>query len=527
MVSTDLTLRDVLLRCVDLYGSETAVVFGEEDISWSLLSRRVFKIANQLLVEGIARGDRVAVLQSNGPELVEIAFAVAILGAVLVPISPRLVLDEVVHVLHDSEPRVLFIEPNHLAAEGISGIHLLPTRGAAYAAFRDAGTEDEPPEVEQPDDVVLQLYTSGTTGRPKGVQHTHRSMIQHGLTVMVAQNLNHHDVFLSMTPLTHAASGTRIFGLAVDGLKHVIMEAFSVHGFFEVVARNRVTTTILVPTMLADIVDSTELKEADLSSLRFVMYGAAPTSQSLITRALERLPCGLFHGYGLTEGSPGLTALTPEEHRQYASDSNLRRRLQSIGRPVPGVRCRIVDADARSLASGVPGELHIRSTKTMVGYWGLPELTEAVFADGWLATGDIAETDENGFIYLIDRTKDMLISGGFNVYPSEIERVLREHEGVKDVAVVGAAHPRWGEVPVAFIVAHPSFDDKERGSLVDDLHSRCRELLADYKRPHEFQFMEVLPRNDTGKIDKKALRESADRQNTSDESIPIQDSESL
>jgi acyl-CoA synthetase (AMP-forming)/AMP-acid ligase II len=331
-------------------------------------------------------------------------------------------------------------------------------------------------------------------------------MIQNGLTVLLGQGTDHRDSFLSTTPLTHAASGTRIFSLATDGLKHVIMESFDVAGFFELVARERITTTILVPTMLADVVDSPLLGGADLSSMRFIIYGAAPTPEPLIARALEALPCGLFQGYGLTEGSPALTAFTPEEHQRFrtSSDPAVRRRLRSMGRPVPGVRAKIVGDDGAPVAVGEPGELHVRSTKTMLGYWGSPELTAGAFVDGWLATGDVCEADDEGYLFLVDRKKEMLISGGFNVYPSEIERVLRDHAAVREAAVVGTAHERWGEVPVAFVALRA--DTADAAVVLDELRAMCRDQLAGYKQPRDLRVVDALPRNETGKIHKPTLR---------------------
>jgi len=501
--ATELRLRDVLARCVDLYADDVAVVFGDERITWAELARRAFRLANALRAEGVERGDRVAVLQTNGPEVVELGFACAVLGAALVPLSSRLVLDEVRYVLADAAPRVAFVEPTHPAANE-RDFRVLATRTPDFAAFRDAAADVEPPEIDTADDPVLLLYTSGTTGRPKGAQHSQRTMIQNGLTVLLSQQLDHRDAFLSTTPLTHAAAGTRIFSLAVDGLKHVIMDRFTVAGFFELVANERITTTILVPTMLADVVDSPLLDTADLSSMRFIVYGAAPTPEALVARALERLPCGLLQGYGLTEGSPALTALTPDEHRRFAADPELRRRLRSMGRPVPGVRARVVDGAGERLPAGEAGELQVRSTKTMLQYWRAPELTEAAFDDGWLATGDIVTVDEDGYLYLVDRKKDMLISGGLNVYPSEIERVLREDPAVREAAVVGTHDDRWGEVPIAFVVLGDDADDQ--AGIVTRLRAHCRDRLAGYKQPRELRIVDALPRNETGKVHKPTLR---------------------
>jgi len=503
-VLAELRLRDVLLRNVDCYGAEPAVVCGDEVVTWRGLAERVFRLAGRMAHDGIGRGDRVGVLQGNGPEIGEVAFAAALLGSVLVPISPRLTSAEVAYLVKDAELRLAFVERGHPSTDGFGDVPIVATRGADYAGYRDQGPDREPVEQEDPGDPVLQLYTSGTTGRPKGALLTQRALIQNGLTIQLSQQLTHDDVFLTTTPLTHAAAGTRIFSLAVDGLTHAILERFTPELFFEAVRRHRVTSTIVVPTMLRDLVDSPALPGADLSSLRFVVYGAAPASEELILDALDRLPCGLLQGYGLTEGCPALASLSPDEHRRFAVDPAQRRRLQSVGRPVPGVRFRVVGPAGEPLGPDAAGEIQVRSTKSMTGYWHLPEETAGAAVDGWLSTGDVGMQDAGGYLYLLGRHQDVIISGGFNVYPAEIERVLGQHGAVREVAVVGVPDARWGEVPVAVVVA-------DTAVTTDELLRHCAGELADYKRPRRIELVDALPRNETGKVLKRELREAMAR----------------
>jgi acyl-CoA synthetase (AMP-forming)/AMP-acid ligase II len=488
------------MRNVSLYGTDPAVVYRGERLSWSGLAERAFRAANALLGEGVRRGDRIGVLQANSPEIFELAFAAALVGAAVVPISPLSVTAEVRYITADAGLRLAFAEDQHPAAPGFGSTPVVRTGHRDYAAFRDAASPLEPEQREQPGDAVLQLYTSGTTGRPKGVVLSQQAMIQNGLSVQLSQRLRHEDVYLTATPLAHAGSGTRIFSLAIDGMCQVILRKFSPDAFFDAIEQQRVTTTLLVPTMLRAILDSPRLDTADLTSLRFIVYGAAPTALDLITEACQRLPCGLLQGYGLTEGNPALTVLTPEEHRRFAADRRLQARLTSAGRPVPGTRFRVANPDAEP--PGV-GELQVRSTKAMTEYWRDPDRTRAAFPDGWLATGDLGWIDDDGFVYIVDRQKDMLISGGLNVYPSEIERVLRAVPNVRDVAVVGVPHDHWGETPVAYVVDD---GDDEMPAL---LRQACDDQLARYKRPNRIVRVGSLPRTETGKVMKRSLREQA------------------
>ncbi len=503
--AVDLSIRDVLARAAQLYGNEPAVCFDGRAWSWRELQRRAFRLAHALEARGIGVGDRLAIAQSNGPEIVEAVFATALLGAVLVPVTTRLSRDELRYVLTDADVRLAFVEDG-LDLDGVVSEDLVVrTRGVAYDAFVESGADDtEPVEREHADLPALQLYTSGTTGRPKGALLTQRALIQNGLTQLLSQGLAHGDVFLSATPLAHAVSCTRIVSLAVDGITHAILPRFSAAGFFDAVAAYRVTTTVLVPTMLGDLLDAPELAGADLSSLRLLVYGAAPCPEALIRRALDTLSCGFLHGYGQTEACPAITQLTPEEHRRFAQEPEHGRRLSSIGRAIPGVRVRVADDDDREVPRGTAGELQIRSTKTMAGYWHRDAESEETLRGGWLHTGDVVVEDDDGYLFLVDRKKDVLISGGLNVYPSEIERVLREVEGIADVAVVGAPDDRWGEVPVAFyVVDHAALDT---AALRDELTARCREALAGYKQPRDFVAVDALPRNATGKVLKQELR---------------------
>jgi acyl-CoA synthetase (AMP-forming)/AMP-acid ligase II len=451
----------------------------------------------------VSRGDRIAVYAMNSVSLVELAWAVPATGATLVPINPGLTTDEARYILRDSGARIMFHDVDLVDIGAVVDGLDVGLRAMDRAHFDDyvaVGSDAALPDLETADDVAIQLYTSGTSGRPKGALHTHATLIQNGLTTQVAQSLGHRDVYLSATPLTHAAAATRIFSVAIDGMAHVILDRFDPRRFVETVDRFGVTVTLLVPTMLSDLVDSGLLTHDTPTSLRLIIYGAAPSRLDLLRRAVVELPCDFIQGYGLTEGSPSLAVLTPSDHSEAVREGGNIRRLSAIGRPVPGVLMR-VGPPGSAVGPGEPGELFVKSTKTMAGYWRRDAETADVVKDGWLATGDVATRDEDGYFFIVDRQKDMLISGGVNVYPSEVERVFGQHPDLSAVAVVGVADERWGEVPAAFVVPRPAHPLK-----IDELHDLAQVQLARYKHPKHIFIVDQLPLNASGKIDKKTLR---------------------
>jgi acyl-CoA synthetase (AMP-forming)/AMP-acid ligase II len=493
-------LRDVLLRARDLYGPQLATACGDRRLTWWELSDRTMRVASWLGDEGVRRGDRVVFLSENCLEVSEVAYGLAALGAVMVPLSPVVAPLEIAYAREDSGVQVGLVTAALCERAEEAGGRWLTVGDSAYERIASMGPAEEPSFVERPDDPVLQYYTSGTTGRPKGVLMSQEALLINGLNSLLSQGLGHEDIFLTCTPITHAAGGTRIFTLGVEGIPHVILSRWSAAAFFIETARHRVTATVLVPSMLRDVIAHEGLDDADLESLRLVVYGAAPTPADVQAAALARIPAGFLHSYGISEGCPALTVLTPREHEQALANPALRHRLQSVGRPVPGVRFRIVDSEGNALPAAEPGEIHIRNAKAMLGYWQRPEEDAKVWQNGWMASGDVGYVDEEGYLYIVGRLKEMIISGGLNVYPAEIERVLLEHPAIREVAVVGVPHARWGETPVAFLVLADDVSDEE-------LILHCRERLARYKLPSSFKRIDDLPRNETGKVVKPRLAE--------------------
>ena len=491
---------DLLERDAALYPQRTAVaVEGGPSVTFAYLRDRVRRLATGLEAASVVPGDRVALMADNGLVYFDVYLAVAYLGAAAVPLNTQLTDPELSFILSNAEPTLTLAASGYaerLEAIGSTG-PVIDTEGDDYAEllacepFADLGRSTE-------DNVALIIYTSGTTGRPKGVCLTQRGLAFNGLTMALVQRFRPDDVFLSTTPLYHAATGTRVSSMLADGQTHVVLRSFSPESFFAAVAEHRVSISILVPAQLRRILDHPGFDKADLSSLRLIVYGAAPTAGPLIRQAYERFGCGLYQGYGISECVTNLTGLLPEDHDMaMAGRPEL---LDSCGRVVPGVRIELHDENGALVAPGEVGEIWVKSEKVMAGYWRDPTQTAEALVDGWLRTGDLGRMDADGYLYIVGRAKDMLISGGVNVYPSEIEAVLYDHPAIAEVAVVGRPDPDWGERPVAFVELRP-------GETLDGLQDWCRDRLAKIKVPEEFIAVDTFPRTVTGKIRKVELRE--------------------
>lgn len=491
---------DLLERNAVLYADHTAVaVAGGPSVTFAELADRVRRLAAGLESAGVGRGDRVALMAGNGLVYFDVYLAVAYLGAAAVPVNTQLTDPEVEYILSNAEPVLTVAAANYvdrLEAMGSTG-RLVEFDGDTYRGFLasepfvdiDRATED---------DVALVIYTSGTTGRPKGVCLTQRGLAFNGLTMALVQQFRPDDVYLSTTPMYHAATGTRVSSMLADGQTHVVLPRFSPEAFFEAVETHGVTITVLVPAQLRLVLDHREFGQHDLSSLRLIVYGAAPTSGPLIERAYSAFGCELYQGYGISECVTNLTGLLPADHdTAMAGRPEL---LDSCGRTVPGVRIDLRDESGMIVPDGDVGEVWVQTEKMMAGYWRDPERTAEAIVDGWFRTGDLARQDSQGYLYIVGRAKDMLISGGVNIYPSEIEAVLYDHPAVVEVAVVGRPDPDWGERPAAFVELREPTD-------LDELRAWCVDRLAKIKVPESFIEVTEFPRTATGKIRKVELRE--------------------
>lgn len=472
------------------------------------LEDRTNSLADALRRRGVQRGDRVALMTLNSPQMMEIYFAVAKLGAVTVPVNFRLSPREVRYVLADSGASLLFQSTpfaDTVTAACEEGTRVRDRITVPTAAERATGAPSEYEELVaagdparvvrdiHPDDVCVLMYTSGTTGFPKGAMLTHGNFQWNAFnTIGIGSGIGREDITVTAAPLFHiGALGVHTLPLAYVGGCSVIMEAFTPETWLDAAESHRITKAFLVPAMWAAIAQSESLATRDLSSLRFAVSGGAPCP-IVVIRALTTMGIAFTEGFGMTETSPNAACLQQEDVLGHSG---------SIGRPVSHMDFRIVDHEDHDVAPGEVGELVVRGPNVFVGYWDNPEATAEALRGGWFHTGDLARVDDQGYYTLVDRTKDMVISGGENVYPIEVEQVIYEHPDVNEVAVIGVPDQEWGEAVVAVVVRRPGT------TLTDaDLAAWTRDRIAHFKAPRQFHFVDELPRNATGKVLKRELR---------------------
>lgn len=496
-------LAEAISRAAREHGSRTALIEGERRLTFAETEALSNRIASGLLALGLAKGERVALLLPNCIEFVCADLALIKAGLVRVPLNPRLTAAEIEYILQDSGAAVLLFGSAH--AEAVAGFReRLPALrhhlcvGEEFAALVQSG-RPEPIAVPVTDaDPYMILYTSGTTGKPKGAVTNLRSRWV-TLFHVYANELfvRETDVMLHIASLAHG-SGTKVLPFYLKGAANLLMPKFTPAEFFALVQRWRVTATWLVPTTLLMLLDDPERERYDLSSLQTITYAGAPIAADRLRQAIEVFGPILLQVYGLSEAPQPDLVLRKEDHSlaQVA-------RLGSAGRPALGVAVRVVKPDGSEVApgSGEIGEIILAGEQIMTGYWGRPEATAEVIREGWFYTGDLARVDEDGYIYIIDRAKDLIISGGYNVYPREVEEVLYQHQAVAEAAVVGIPDRKWGEAVHAFVALRVGAE-----SNAQELIAFCRERLADYKCPKSIQFATNLPKSPNGKILKRPLR---------------------
>jgi long-chain acyl-CoA synthetase len=477
-------------RAVRYYPERTAFASGEERSTFRELHDRVGRIAAGLTKRGFRKGDRLALLLPNEREYVELVYACAWLGVIAVPLNTRLSAKEIDQVLVDAAPHGL-IRHSSLAAPSVK----LPGQLVIDKEPLDPGNDSFPADVYDPDAVFALIYTSGTTGRPKGVALTHTNILANLDHVNYWMRYREGGVYLHAAPIFHIADFPFMFASPAFGTCQVTIPKFSLEAFCETVERERVTHTVLVPTMLNLLTQFADLRNYDLTSLEHLGYGGSPIAPELIHSTRKMLPrAKLIQVYGLSE-TGFLAGLQDHEHTES--------RLTSCGRPCPGIEVQVVDDEGKEVATGQHGELVARGANVMRGYWNNLKETNTVFRDGMFHSGDIGYQDADGYIYILDRLKDMIVTGGENVYSGEVEAVIYQHPAVKEVAVFGIPDPKWGELVMASVVLKPGL-----ALSADELISFCRRSLANYKVPRRVEFSEAeLPKNGSGKILKRDLRE--------------------
>lgn len=488
-----------------VFGAErpdaTALIAGERTATFAELDARSNRVAQALRAAGVGFGDRVAFIEKNGIEFFEVACALSKLGAVVVPVNWRLAPPEMLHIIDDSGARVVIvgteffghveaIEDRLTATLVAVGAH---PRWPAFDVWTASYPAEDPCVTTQPDDLAFLMYTSGTTGSPKGVMLTNDNYFCKATGIADKWRFDADSVSLAVMPMFHmAGSGWAFVGLC-EGARTVVLRDVDPTAVLDAVARHDITNMLLVPVVIQRLLNTPGVEATDFSALRAIVYGASPITDDVLVRALERFDCDLLQVYGQTETTGSITQL--DRH-----DPEL---LRSCGKPFPWVQVRIVDDDGRDVPTGTVGELWTRSRQNMRGYWNNPAATAATITpDGWLKTGDAGYVDREGHVYLHDRVKDMIVSGGENVYPTEIENVLMTHPDVADVAVIGVPDPAWGEAVKAIVV--PAADSSPGEA---DLIAYARDRLAGFKVPKSVSFADDLPRTPSGKILKRALRE--------------------
>jgi len=495
-----------------------AIVFEGNRYTFGQLNERVNRLANALMGMGVEKGDRVALLAVNCNQCVEAYFAVARVGAIYVPLNFRAKANELTYMMNTAEASTLLVGERYLEVVNSIRKDLASVRNYisidrphdGYSHYEDilaAGSAEEVfTEIGDTDTTIL-MYTAGTTGFPKGVMLSHNSF-----TIYVLENVTPADPIteeknILTVPLYHVA-GIQAMMAAVYGGRTLVMERqFEPEEWMGLVRDEKVSRAMMVPTMLKQLMDHPKFSDYDLSSLRVITYGAAPMPLPVIRKAMEVFPgVSFINAFGQTETASTITTLSPEDHIIEGTEEEKEKklkRLSSIGRPMSDVEMKIVDEEGNQLAPGEVGEIVARGPRVMSGYWKEDEKTaKTIDADGWVHTGDMGYMDEDGYFYLAGRTTDMIIRGGENISPEEVESIIHEHPKVEECAVIGVPDEEWGEVPMCIVVLKPGQTATE-----DEITEYCRAQLASYKRPRKVAFARELPRNPMGKVLKRVLRE--------------------
>ncbi len=505
-----MTIDDYVRHQASVRGDAIALVFEGRETSFQALDRRASQIANGLRAMGVTAGARVAYLGKNRDIYFEYWLGAVRAGAVLVPVNWRLAPPEVTYIMADCTPALLVVDReflDHLSPRPTCPVLLTEedksSGGRDFATWRDRQSAEDIGPAGGYDDVVLQLYTSGTTGNPKGAMLTNRSLLALRDSVPAEQlpkwyRWSPDDVALVAMPVFHiSGSGWGLWSLQ-HGAKAVVVREFDPHQVLDLLVRYRITKIMIVPTALRIVCDSIGDAEVDFSFLDYICYGGSAIPPDLLKQAIAVFGCGFAQMYGMTETAGTITGLPPEDHDVAGNE-----RMGSVGLPLPGVHIRIVDEAGQDLPAGDVGEIVIRSPSNMTGYHGRPEATaETLDSEGWLRTGDAGRMDADGYVYLADRIKDMIITGGENVYPAEVENAIFSHPNVHDVAVIGIPDPKWGEAVKAIVVPEPG-SDPDPAAII----AWARARIAAYKAPKSVSFREELPRNPSGKVLRRLLRD--------------------
>ena len=531
-------LTETLAKALKLFPQKRAIVCGNGHWTYQEFCSRVYQLSRCLKRIGLKKDDKVAILHPNCHTFLEAYYAIPQIGAISVPINTRLSPREIAFILQDSESKVLiadvmFKNPLDPIRKEIRGIKKIlwtgedpsnssppdpPSKGPAHGRTRkghpidlnyekalqqeDAGALPAPPV--DGEDIAQIYYTSGTTGRPKGVMLSHKNVTTHALGTIAELHLTDSDVWVHVAPLFHLADAWATWAITWVGGTHVLVREFDARAVLETIQREKVTLTNLIPTMLNLMVNHPDTGKFDYSSLRVLLSGGAPIAPEVVRKVVRTFKCDYIQTYGMTETSPYLTLSILKEHLRKLSDDDQLRFKSKTGREFIGVNLKVVDEQGKEIKKDEKevGEIIVKGDIVTKGYWKLPEETKKSIKEGWLYTGDMAVIDEEGYVTIVDRKKDMILTGGENVYSTEVENVLYMHAAILECAVVGVPDQKWGEAVKAIIVLKPG-----QRSTEQEIIQFCKERMAHYKAPKSIDFVDVLPRTGSGKIHKKNLRD--------------------
>jgi len=505
------TLLDSLSATAARVPHKPAFSFEGRSTDFATFARHADQVAAALKAAGIVQGERIAYIGKNSDVYFEALFGAMKAGVVMVPVNWRLAGPEIAVIIEDSQARLILVGPEFfdLAASQLPKLPLvrivLASEGGHptwpdFAAWRDAAPATARDYNPTEDDVAVQLYTSGTTGRPKGVMLAHRNFT-HGVSAnrefaLPWNQWEEGDSAVQAMPVSHiSGTGWGILTVHYGATCH-IQRQFDMDQTFDMIQHDGISKIFLVPAALQFLVRHPRAKQTDFSRIREMGYGASPIPLALLRESMDILGCGFVQFYGMTETTGTIVALPPEDHTPDGSP-----RMRAAGKPLPWVEIRVVDLDGNEVPRGQVGEIVTRSGANMVGYWNRPEETAKTIRDGWLYTGDAGYMDADGYVYIHDRVKDMIISGGENVYPAEVESALADHPAIAEAAVIGVPDERWGEAVKAVIVLRPG-----AALTQDELIEWSRARIASFKAPKSVDFVDVLPRNASGKLLKRELR---------------------
>jgi long-chain acyl-CoA synthetase len=505
------TVSDIIRTHGANLHDKDALVLGDRRTTWGELLARAGQVANALAAEGVGNQDRIAFLDKNCVEHFEVFYGAALLNAVCVDVNWRLAPPEVAYVVNDALAHVFivghdFVPVLDAIADQLTTVKKIVVIGGhdkyeSYESWVSKYPAIDPGATATGQDVAFQLYSSGTTGRPKGVMLTHDNFFALLPLTSEMWKMGPTSVNLVAMPLFHIGGGGWATAGMYNGCKSIIVRDLDPAALVKLIPDEGITHAFLVPAVLQFMLMVPGVREADFSRLQVLVYGASPISEQVLAESVKTFKCAFWQAYGLTETTGAIVNLPPSDHDP---DGPNKHRLRAAGLPGPGVELKIVDAATTApLPTGEVGEIWVRSPQNMLGYWNLPDETAKSFADdGWFRTGDAGFLDADGYVYIHDRVKDMIVSGGENIYPAEVENVLMAHPSIADAAVIGIPDDKWGETPKAMVVRKPGSDISEA-----EIITFCRQQLAKFKCPTSVDFVESLPRNPSGKILKKDLRE--------------------